>query len=172
MIPEQELTVILSFYHSPMLQSTDKNKSQEDNKDEEIKKNIEEEKIIENNMNDTNYLTPSLKSTSTTVFKFHDFDNDLEKESKEGIPTLPSNPPPLINTEVKSNFKLLRETFEQKSNIKNQEIKKLEDNKMSSAGRLVQEAKISEKRWSSHPERVVEGTPPKPVSFFFSLKKS
>uniref|UniRef100_A0A0N5C7Y6 Uncharacterized protein n=1 Tax=Strongyloides papillosus TaxID=174720 RepID=A0A0N5C7Y6_STREA len=159
MVSEQEFTVILSFYHSSMTPSDDKKKPQE----EEMKRNIECEQILEENMENSSSL---LMSNSTTILKFHDFDNNSSKESKEGAPKLPSNPPPLINTEVKSTIKLLRETFEPKNIKNNQEGNKLENEKMSSAARLVQEATISEKRWSSQPERVVEGTPPKPVSFF------
>uniref|UniRef100_A0A0K0EDS4 Metalloendopeptidase n=1 Tax=Strongyloides stercoralis TaxID=6248 RepID=A0A0K0EDS4_STRER len=158
MIPEQELTVILSFYHSPTYQPSNNNKSQEE---EEITKSVENKESVEKNM-DNSYLTSSLKSTSTAVLTFHDFDNNSSKETKKSAPKLPLNPPPLIDTGVKSNFKLLREAFEQENIIKNQERKKLETKKMSSSAKLVQEAKISEKRWSSHPERIVEGTPPKP----------
>uniref|UniRef100_A0AC35TS77 Uncharacterized protein n=1 Tax=Rhabditophanes sp. KR3021 TaxID=114890 RepID=A0AC35TS77_9BILA len=94
--------------------------------------------------------------TKQYLFQKEDNTSSLIKGSSYP-PPIPVNPPPSITT---STLKVFKESIEERKTFST----------MSTAARLLEEATVSEKRWSSQPERVVEGTPPKPVSLPFDSK--
>uniref|UniRef100_A0A0N4ZMC4 Reverse transcriptase domain-containing protein n=1 Tax=Parastrongyloides trichosuri TaxID=131310 RepID=A0A0N4ZMC4_PARTI len=169
MVPEQELTIILSFYQIPTSSDVTNLQNITSPETEEVP-NINNTLPIDKIMEESHF-SPSTISSSTAIFTFNDIETSPIKDTIKGVPSLPRNPPPDIIPETSSSFKILRDNFESKihthTNNKAQvQGIKTYSKKMSTAARLVQEATVSEKKWSSQPERVVEGTPPKPVSFF------